>query len=102
MPDGPVLAGGVERLQDKQHAPGVLRGQASLVLAQQLDSLVQQSDALLLLEDARLEGRIKIPGQGDLRAGSNQERLDEVSQTRTLLVRQFLSHLFSSRRAPRI
>ena len=92
VPDRPVLAGAVQRLQHDEDPPAVLSGQTRLVDAQQLDSLLEQRHALLLLLDPGLERRIEIPGELDAAPRSHPERLDEARQAPAALIAQLCGH----------
>jgi hypothetical protein len=58
--DRPVLARGVERLKHDDDAVRRLRRQLALVVGQDRDPVVEQSDPVLLLLDARLESGIEV------------------------------------------
>ena len=85
--DRSVLAAGVERLQDHEHAVGVLRREAGLILGQQLDALLQKRDSVLLLANPCLESRIEILRESHLRARLDPERLDEFRNPLGMQVR---------------
>ena len=74
--DGPVLAGGVERLDDHQQAIRVLGGQARLVFTEEFDAFLQQALALVLLDGGRAIRRVEVLSEDYLLAGLHQKRLD--------------------------
>ena len=80
MPDRPVLAGGVERLEHHQHTVGVLRGKARLVLGEQLHAEAQLLLAFVLLQPPCLEGRVIVLGEHDLRAWRDAQWIDQLRQ----------------------
>jgi len=59
--DRPVLARGIECLENDQDAVRVLGCEPRLVLRQQLDPVLQEVDTVLLLLDPRLEAGIEVP-----------------------------------------
>ena len=76
--DRPVLAGGVERLEDDQHAVGPLGVEARLVLGEHADALREQLAALLLRFEALLVPGVEVLGERDLRVRLDLELLDEL------------------------
>ena len=76
--DGAVLAGGVERLQHDEDAVRVLRRQPLLVLAQQLDAVRQELDALLLVQEPGLVAGVEVLRQRHPPARRDAQRLDEL------------------------
>ena len=98
MPDRSVLAGGVERLQHHQHAPGVLGREARLVLGQKLDALAEDLLPLLLLLDPTLEAGIEVLIEAHLGARLDPERRDEVfDPPAALLVHTAINDRMASR-----
>ena len=86
VPDRPVLARGVERLQDDKNPPGVLGRQAGLVLGEQFDALGEQLLAVFLALQTTLEGGVEVLGQANIAAGFQPKRRDEVSEALPLTV----------------
>ena len=79
VPDGAVLAAGVQGLQHQQDAVGVLGREARLVVVEHLHARREQALAVLLVEHvARVPG-IEVAFQHDLGAGLNPERLDDLA-----------------------
>ena len=85
--DRPVLPRGIESLQDHQNAPGVLGGEPRLILGHELDALLEQGNAFLLLPlDACLEGGVEILGQLHLGAWLHPQLPDEFLKPLAALV----------------
>src|SRR5690348_12182962 len=78
VPDRPVLARRIEGLKYDEHAPRILSGEPLLILRQQAHALFEQREPVLLLLDTRLEARVEVLGQLDLRPGLDAERSDEL------------------------
>ena len=87
--DRPILARGIECLQDDEDAVGVLRSESRLVIRKELDPLVQQRDPVLLPLDPRLECGIEVLGQVHAGAWADSERLDEPRDS----LRRVVGHL---------
>src|SRR3954447_4486061 len=79
VPDRAVLAARVERLERDEDAVGVLRGEARLVVVEEVDALLEQILALLLREEVAGVAGITVAPEDDLRAGRDAERLDELA-----------------------
>ena len=77
VPDRPVLAGGVHRLQDDHDAVRVLRGEPRLEVGQELDAAGEDGLRLGLGLLARA-GRVEVAREPDPSAGLDPEGLDEV------------------------
>jgi hypothetical protein len=88
VPDGAVLAAGVEGLQAHEHAVGALGGQPRLVVGEQGDAGPQQFDAVLLLPDlVGSVGRVEVVREVNGAARSYPQRLDELGDALRSLVR---------------
>jgi hypothetical protein len=87
VPDGPVLAAGVQGLQADQHAVGVLRGQAGLVLGQQPDAGLQEVETVGLLDEARLVAGVEVLAEVDRRPRLDPQGGDRVRDPPGSLVR---------------
>jgi hypothetical protein len=83
--DRPVLAGGVHRLEDQEHAPLVLRVEPVLQLGQELDASPEVLDGLLLRLDPARVVRVEV-AEAEALAVRDAERLDELGDAPPLLL----------------
>ncbi len=77
--DGAVFAGRIEPLQAQEQAVGILRGQALLVLSQELHALRTQFRAVRFLNKVRREARVEVLRQLHLGAGLYQQGAGELT-----------------------
>jgi len=87
MADRAVLAGGVQGLEDHEHAVHVLCRQPVLVVRQQGHPLLEQVHAVVLVQEVRLVARIEVLREVDRVAGRHPQPFDERCDLVRLLVR---------------
>ncbi len=84
--DRPVLAAGVDRLQDDEQAPVVLGGEPGLVVGEEPDTRLEHPVGVRLREEIVLVARVEVPLELDLPPRLDPERLDQLRELPRLVV----------------